>query len=190
MQDILNLISWTWYFAGGCILFVLLIACFISRRIAQKIQSHEKELPFKLIEHCHKPGLFMIVLLTCNIVLPLLKLPAPVSDFVQHIFSLCIIATVAWLLIQLTTVFEDFILGRYDIGTQDNLTARKIHTQLRVINKIVIAIICMISVSAMLMTFEKVKQLGTSILASAGIAGIIIGFAAQRSLATLLRVSK
>jgi small-conductance mechanosensitive channel len=38
----------------------------------------------------------------------------------------------------------------------------------------------------MLMVFESVRQFGTSILASAGIAGIIIGFAAQRSISTLL----
>jgi len=74
---------------------------------------------------------------------------------------------------------------KYDLGTQDNLSARKIITQFGVINKIVVAAICIISVSAMLMTFEKVRQLGTSILASAGIAGIIMGFAAQKSLATL-----
>jgi small-conductance mechanosensitive channel len=59
------------------------------------------------------------------------------------------------------------------------------YTQLRIVKRIVTVIIIIIGFAAILMTFEKVRQLGTSLLASAGIAGIIIGFAAQRSLATL-----
>jgi small-conductance mechanosensitive channel len=83
-------------------------------------------------------------------------------------------------------MLEDLILKQYTIDAKDNLRARKIHTQLQVVKRILIVVICVVAFSAMLMTFEKVRQLGTSILASAGIAGIIIGFAAQRSLSTLL----
>jgi small-conductance mechanosensitive channel len=36
------------------------------------------------------------------------------------------------------------------------------------------------------MTFDTVRQVGLSILASAGIAGVILGFAAQKSLTTLI----
>jgi len=184
MQDSLCFLSWNWYLAGGCLLLVFVMIYFISRRITQRIRETERELPLKLIKYCYKPGVFMVVFLTASVVLPLLKLPETFSGFARHILSLCIIASVSWLLIKLTAVFEDFVLGRYELGAQDNLSARKIHTQLGVINKIIVVFICIVSLSAMLMTFEKVRQLGTSILASAGIAGIIIGFAAQKSLAT------
>src|SRR5918999_198986 len=60
-------------------------------------------------------------------------------------------------------------LQRYRIDVRDNLEARAVYTQV-----------------TMLMVFESVRQFGASILASAGVAGIIIGFAAQRSIATLL----
>lgn len=185
MEDIAYTSSWNWYLAGGWILLVFIVSYFISKMITRRNRDHERKLLFKLVGGCHKPGLLLILLLTCNIVLPLLKLPASLADFIRHICSLSIIATVAWLLIKITKVLEDFLLLKFDIGAQDNLAARKMHTQLGVINNIIVAIICVISISAMLMTFEKVKLLGTSILASAGIAGIIIGFAAQRSLSTL-----
>ncbi len=185
MQNISSPTNWSWYLAAGCTLLVFVIIYFISRKIRQRSRDHEKELPFKLINQSYKPAVFVILLMACNIIIPLLKLPEPLSGFTKHVLSLCIIAAITWLLIKLTAVFEDFVLGKYDLGTQDNLSARKIITQFGVINKIVVAAICIISVSAMLMTFEKVRQLGTSILASAGIAGIIMGFAAQKSLATL-----
>jgi small-conductance mechanosensitive channel len=54
------------------------------------------------------------------------------------------------------------------------------------LRKVVIFIVAVLTLGIVLMTFDKVRQLGTSILASAGIAGIVIGFAAQRSIANLL----
>jgi small-conductance mechanosensitive channel len=95
------------------------------------------------------------------------------------------IAAVAWLLIRSVNILEDFLSERFRIDVADNLQARKIHTQLRVIKRIVTVIVVIIALGTMLMTFDRVRQLGTSILASAGIVGIIAGLAAQRSLATL-----
>jgi small-conductance mechanosensitive channel len=86
----------------------------------------------------------------------------------------------------MTFVLDDFILSQYKIDVADNLQARKIYTQLQVLKRIVVVIIGIITLAAMLMTFEKVRQLGTSILASAGVIGIIIGVAAQRTLATFI----
>jgi small-conductance mechanosensitive channel len=138
-----------------------------------------------LIKFLWEPVLACAVLLALSVTISLLKIPANVADLLRHVLALCIIGAVSWLCIRLVNGLEEFVLKQYDIAAGDNLRARKIHTQLRVIKRIVIVIIIIIGFSAMLMTFEKVKQLGTSLLASAGIAGIIIGFSAQRSLATL-----
>ena len=81
---------------------------------------------------------------------------------------------------------EDFVLARYSLQAADNLEARKIYTQVTVLKKVAVVIIGVFTLASMLMVFDSVRQFGTSILASAGIAGIIIGFAAQSSLATLL----
>lgn len=80
---------------------------------------------------------------------------------------------------------EELILRRYRIDVADNLEARTIYTQV-VLKKIATAVVMVFAAASMLMAFESVRQFGTSILASAGIAGIIIGFAAQRSIATLV----
>jgi small-conductance mechanosensitive channel len=55
-----------------------------------------------------------------------------------------------------------------------------------VLRKMAIAVIALFCIASMLMVFQPVRQLGTAMLASAGVAGIVIGFAAQKSLATLL----
>src|SRR5690606_22658161 len=68
----------------------------------------------------------------------------------------------------------------------DNLRARKVHTQVAVLEKVLITVIVILTVAFMLMTFDGVRQVGVSLLASAGIAGIILGFAAQKSIGNLL----
>ncbi|HUV62320.1 MAG TPA: mechanosensitive ion channel domain-containing protein, partial [Sedimentisphaerales bacterium] len=67
-----------------------------------------------------------------------------------------------------------------------NLRARKVHTQLRVLKRIVIIMVGLVALATMLMTFPKVRQLGTTILASAGIIGIVVGMAAQRTIAAFI----
>ena len=113
-----------------------------------------------------------------------------VSPELEAIFrngvSLLLIGTVAFLLFQLVEAAEALVLRQYRIDHGDNLEARKVYTQVTVLKKVALAVIAVFALASMLMVFESVRQFGTSILASAGIAGIIIGFAAQRSIATLL----
>jgi small-conductance mechanosensitive channel len=54
------------------------------------------------------------------------------------------------------------------------------------LRKIITTIVALIAIASMLMVFESVRHFGTAIIASAGVAGIILGFAAQKSIATLL----
>ena len=100
--------------------------------------------------------------------------------------SLLLIGGVAFVLIELLSAAEAGVLQQYRLDVADNLEARKIHTQVRVLKKVAVVIVGIVTLASVLMVFEPVRQLGTSILASAGIAGIIVGLAAQRSIATLL----
>jgi small-conductance mechanosensitive channel len=104
----------------------------------------------------------------------------------KQTLGLLTIFSVAWLVVKLSYVGESLILMQYKVDVTDNLQARRVHTQIQILKKVVIVIVGIVALATMLMTFEKVRQLGTSILASAGIIGIIVGIAAQRSIATLL----
>jgi small-conductance mechanosensitive channel len=109
-----------------------------------------------------------------------------VPEVAEHAIALLMIALVAWFLIKMAYVLEDYITSRFDIGVRDNLRARKIHTQFKVLKRITIVIVGILAFGTMLMTFESVRQLGTTILASAGVVGIVVGMAAQRTIATFI----
>jgi len=78
------------------------------------------------------------------------------------------------------------LLSRHRIDVPDNASARRIHTQVSVIRKVIVAAVLIIAIGSVLMLFDPVRQFGTSILASAGIVGIVVGFAAQKTLGNLL----
>jgi small-conductance mechanosensitive channel len=152
-------------------------------RIVRHTYPHWHE---SLGKHTKSISRLIFVLFAIYIALPFVKMPQSTHEIVNDIHSVVIIIAVAWFLVKLTSVFEAVILMHYHIEDKDNLSARKVYTQVRIIKKILIFVILVVALSAILMSFEKFRRLGTGILASAGVAGVIIGFAAQRTLGNLL----
>jgi small-conductance mechanosensitive channel len=138
-----------------------------------------------IVKYCRPPSRLLLPLLVLRLSLPLAEMTPEVWNFADHTLGLGIILALAWLMIKLAYVGEALILHRFDTTEKDNLRARRMHTQIVILRRIVIAVIVVLAFATILMSFSKVRQLGTSILASAGILGIILGFAAQRSIATL-----
>ncbi|MDH3414224.1 MAG: mechanosensitive ion channel family protein [Gammaproteobacteria bacterium] len=118
--------------------------------------------------------------------IPLIPVSGEMEPLAGKAVSLLVIGAVALVLFQIVQAVEELILARHEADPADRFRVRKIRTQVTVLKKIVAVIIGVFTLASMLMVFESVRQFGTSILASAGIAGIVIGLAAQRSIATLL----
>ena len=155
----------------------------LIRKFTQK--SHNK-IDDSLAKHLYRPLQWLLVVFTIYLGLGVaLPKDADVPN-IKQLLSLISIALIAWAAIRTVQVLEDYVSNRFDVSVKDNLRARKIQTQFRVLRRIVIVIIIVIAVSTMLMTFDKVKQLGATILASAGIFGIVLGFAAQKTLGNFI----
>lgn len=93
---------------------------------------------------------------------------------------------IAWTLIALVRLGKIQLLKNFDISAADNLKSRKVYTQFNILEKIVIFIIVIISSAVALMLFDSVRNIGVSLFASAGVAGLIIGLSAQKAIGTLL----
>jgi len=120
-----------------------------------------------------------------SLALPAMHLPGNVAAGLRHGLLVWIIAVVAWFAIRFIGLIKALVLRRYKIENRDNLLARRVYTQFGVIERVLNVLIIFLAFAAILLTFERVRQIGVSLLASAGVVGIILGFAAQRSLATL-----
>jgi small-conductance mechanosensitive channel len=112
----------------------------------------------------------------------------PSGDWAQpleHTLLILLIAALAWLAGSVTYVAEDAALRRYPLDVPDNRRARKVRTQVTVIRRIAISVLAFVAVGAALMTFPAARTVGASVLASAGIAGVVAGLAAQSTLSNL-----
>ena len=117
---------------------------------------------------------------------PLLPASPRYTTIIDLVASMLLIATVAWVLIRALAVMERLVMLRYRIDVEDNLQARAIRTQFSFLKKLGIFLIVLIAGSSTLMLFDGARQLGTSLLTSAGIIGLVVGFAAQKILGNLL----
>ncbi|MBA7470331.1 hypothetical protein ES707_05614 [subsurface metagenome] len=184
--DVLN--SWIRYpvLLVGTLISGLIVHYLLFKLIERITKRTQTIIDDSFVKHCRRPTRWIITIIIIIFVLPLLDLTAPLQDIMDNILSMILIVSVSWLLIKITFVIEDVILKQYKIEEEDNLRARRIYTQIQFLKRAVIIFIAILALGSILMTFDKVRQLGTSILASAGIIGIIVGLAAQRSIGTLL----
>jgi small-conductance mechanosensitive channel len=164
-------------------LVVHYLLSFATERLARRTQTIIDD---SLIKNLRRPSQVLIPLLFAILILPALSVSLKTTDVLRHLLSLGIIASIAWVIVRTTYVLDDIVLSRYRIDERDNLQARKIYTQLQVFKRIIIVVVSILALATMLLTFEKVRQLGTGILASAGIVGIVLGLSAQRTIGTIL----
>ncbi|MBD3580403.1 mechanosensitive ion channel [Streptomyces sp. KD18] len=104
---------------------------------------------------------------------------------VGRALTLVLIASTAWLLTGIATAVVDAAYARYAGRTSDQARVRRVRTQVTLIQRVVIAAVVVVAAAAMLLTFPAMRAVGTSVLASAGLIGIVAGIAAQSSLGNL-----
>ncbi|MDF0706762.1 mechanosensitive ion channel family protein [Flagellimonas okinawensis] len=142
-------------------------------------KSAFKKLAFPLVL------IFVSVLLRMNALRDLLNLEEAGYWF-KKASTILFIFAMAWVMIALIKIVKKVVIKNYDIGVEDNLKARKVYTQFTILERIFIFIIILLGVGFTLMSFEEIREVGISIFASAGVAGIIIGFSAQQFIGTIL----
>ena len=97
----------------------------------------------------------------------------------RHLLVILVLAALAWVGVRAVRAVERRLLRQHPVDVADNLRARRVQTQARVISGIVQGAIILVAVALALMTFPAIRQLGTTLLASAGVLGLVAGFAAK-----------
>ena len=110
----------------------------------------------------------------------------PRYELVHGISKTLLIAVTTWLMTRIVIIVEKVLIDELDLSSEDNNDARRLYTKVKFIKRMVMILIITIGVSILLLSFDSVRQYGIGIITSAGIASVIIGFAAQKSLANLM----
>jgi small-conductance mechanosensitive channel len=99
--------------------------------------------------------------------------------------TLVLIGSAAWLVIRIAAAIVETSYSRYARAHRDPARVRRVRTQVSLIMRVVSAIVGVMAAAAMLLTFPAMRAAGASLLASAGILGIVAGVAAQSTLSNL-----
>lgn len=182
--------SWRdWIYAVASLAGALLLAVvahWLLLRLLKPIVRHSQWVDETLLQRLRRPLLLVFCVLAVRLVLPALHVPPGVEAPLAQALSIAVIVTIAWVITAGLTTAEYLIARRHDMTARDNLQARRVNTQVRILRRSLSVIVFVIALGAVLMTFPRVQQFGTSILASAGLAGLIVGLAARPTVENLI----
>jgi len=131
-----------------------------------------------------------IFLLTCLLlVLPTIPgLPDRFEDMLRQMFIMATVAALGWFAVGCIYVFQAATLRRYDLSADNNIQARRVHTQFQLFRRMLITFVVIIDIGALLWTFNdpRIWHYGSGLLASAGVASLILATAAKSTAANFL----
>ncbi|GAA4814738.1 mechanosensitive ion channel family protein [Streptomyces ziwulingensis] len=106
---------------------------------------------------------------------------------IAQTLTLVLIGSLAWLLIRIAGAIVETTYSRYAHARtrRDPARVRRVRTQVSLIMRVVTAVVGTVAVASMLLTFPAMRAAGTSLLASAGVLGIVAGIAAQSTLSNM-----
>ncbi len=198
IQDLLR--RWNWlYFAEQnpilatalAVTAVLALSYLIYQGLVLVLRSRMQRRSFQLFDllrqQCYRPGLYTVLAFGLMLLGPLLPLNADGRGVFNHAVTLVQIFCAAWLAIRVVGSFQAYALRRYtEAAGAANVQVRKTYTQYKIFERLLVITIVLLAGITALMTFDAFRQAGLTIFASAGVAGIVVGFAAQRTLGGIL----
>jgi small-conductance mechanosensitive channel len=191
LNDLGNALSFapTWAIWAALLVAVFIVACLVHSAVVaflHRLFRNRRPYLNRVLDATKNPIRFALLLLALAIALPTAPL-GPDGRFVfVHCLALGTIALIGWISLKVLHVGANLYLRNFRIDVPDNLLVRKHVTQVRVLVRVLDTIVVLLTLGFALMTFNTVRQYGISLFASAGVAGVIFGLAAQPVLSNLI----
>jgi len=171
---------------GAALAALLTVA--ILHRIARGVGKRSR-LSHELAQHSHRAAQFAGVALAVRIAVAWTTRSAAGEhwrDSLLRVLSALVIVATAWLIVTVPVAVEAVALARLRADVPNNRPIRRMRTQVVLLRRVIVAVVCVITFGVLLMTFPSVRALGTSVLVSAGVIGAVTAFAAQSVLGNVL----
>jgi small-conductance mechanosensitive channel len=191
---VVSILAWLhwlprWVMASGVFAFILLAAHIFQTVVSGVLSRRSATWPpigQHVFRETEKVARFAFVLFAAAVALPLIPMPHEANDAIRKVFAAAVILLIGWIVVISGNVAIDRYTGGFQLDFVDNLMARKAITQARIFKRALNVVVVTITIGLALMTFDSVRQFGISVFASAGVAGIVVGLAAQPLLGNLL----
>lgn len=169
--------------ATAAAVVVAWLSGFIVTRAARG--RHYRRFLTELHQKCRWPWVAFLLVLANHVGLSFTQ-GGHARDVAQEVLRVLLIGATAWLVLRVLLVVEDTLLVRLNINVPDNRRRRRARTQVAILRRLTAVTVILLAIATMLTTFSQLRTLGASLFASAGVAGVIVGLAAQATLTNVL----
>ena len=167
---------------GGAVLAGLLAGWLSGHALRLLGRLRSRAFVDQLHRSCARPWTACLIVLFLQSALPRAGLSGSPLDVARDLLRVVGISVLAWLVVKAVFVVEDAVFHKVRVDVADNRRARRLRTQLALLRRATAVVVVLVALAAVLMTFEGMRTVGTSLLASAGVLGIVAGVAAQSTL--------
>jgi small-conductance mechanosensitive channel len=166
-------------------LVAVAIAFRIGMSVARRLTRHHL-IASTLLEYIEEPARLLLSLIALQAVWEWAPDTLYLINGIRHLTVVLLIAAASWLIIRGIASSKKIVAILHPVDVADNLHARGIQTQVRVLSRTLMLFVGVFGLACALMTFPSVRQVGAGLLASAGLAGLVVGFAAKPLLGNVL----
>jgi len=162
---------------------------YVVFRLLRRQQSETQRRSLGLRTYLAKPARGVLLTIGLRIILPFVpRIPLDVLDRVEQIVECLLVIFLGWMAIGGVYVFQAVTLSRFDTTVADNLRARRVHTQMQFFRRMLITIVVLLDIGALLWTVhdQRLWNYGTGLLASAGLASVMLAIAAKSTASNLI----
>lgn len=160
---------------------------YVVFRLLKRRQTQARAL--RLRRYMESPARAVLLALLVRIALPFIPgIPATILDRLDQIAEIVLVLAMGWLGIGCVYVAQALVLQRFDITVADNLRARRLHTKMQFARQLAIAAVVVVDAAALLWSMHNpgLWKYGTGLLASAGLASLLLAAAAKSTVSNLL----
>jgi len=138
--------------------------------------------------HLNHPARWVFLTICILSIFPWLPIPGGIGHPLRLALHIVLVVLVGWFAIGCVYVMQDAVTRRYDIRAENNIRARRIHTQMQVLRRLLIGFIVVIDIGCILWTFPdpQLWHYGSGLIASAGLATVVLATAAKATVGNLL----
>ena len=165
--------------AAGLSVLLALLVHGVSARVVLRL-TRSMPVAHMTARHCKGPALLLLPLVALQAVWHVAPDTFPLIAGVRHANVLLLLTALTWLGLRAARGVGQGVISLHPVNVEDNLQARRIHTQTRMLARTAMFIVMLTGLALMLMTFPGARQFGASLLASAGVVGLVAGIAAGR----------
>ncbi|MFI6346911.1 mechanosensitive ion channel family protein [Streptomyces sp. NPDC050560] len=172
---------------GGSVLIALLVGWAADLLLRRAAERHRETPLWEQLRRCRTP--LLLVMLGASLRGSFRQIHWHAldghEDDIGRLLTLVLIGAGAWLVVRIAAAAVETSYAKYAAASHDPARLRRVRTQVSLTMRIVTAVVGVIAAAAMLLTLPGMRSVGTSMLASAGLIGIVAGIAAQSTLGNL-----